>query len=178
MLPLGRVNLFINGRVKSSREKRVFCDKTPFSLDSTWLPWISDKTFKEKAFKTLNDFLQDQHISRRVSQNQKHDDAWRIPTNKDSSGFAGWEGIWESSDGNFFFLSHGFLEFFQFQFQFQNFIYAFIPKKKVNLIHKKFEKSVVFLGLERSKATLYLAGDYWKLSIVGFTVWSWRFAEW
>ena len=85
----------------------VYIAKHPFlstRLDSHSQNQIFDKAFEEKACKTFEDYFQDRHVSRRVSQNQKHDAAWRILTNKDGSDFAEWGGIWESSDGNIFFL--------------------------------------------------------------------------
>ena len=46
------------------------------------------------------------------------------------------------------------------------FIYTFITKEKIALIRRKFERSVSFLGLEKSQATLYLGGNFWKPDVL------------
>jgi len=125
----------------------VYIAKHPFltaRLEEYSHNQIADKAFEDKACTALEHHLQSRSIQRRIPDNSTRPDSWRILTGvKD---VAEWEGIWESSDGHVFLLEAKHL----------------MDLNKFPGIQRKLTRSLNFLGLDRSKATVYLAGNHWS----------------
>jgi hypothetical protein len=123
---------------------------------------ISDKVFEDKACKALEHYLNKTLIvSRRRPDDDKRRDGWRILTGERD--IAEWEGIWQSRDGHVFFLeAKHFMEMVRFRFTILILsILIMYTQNKVGEVNDKLRRSLDFLGIDRSKASVYIAGNHW-----------------
>jgi len=107
----------------------VYIAKHPFltaRLDEYSHNQIADKAFEDRAYRALEDHLQTYSVWRR--DNRKRTDGWRILTGDDGRDIAEWEGIWESPNGQVYFLEgkHLFDLVSFHQFYGSTFIYIYI----------------------------------------------------
>jgi len=105
---------------------------------------ISDKVFEDKACKVLERHLNKSFaIRRRIPDNPTRPDGWRILAGEKD--VAEWEGVWVGHDGHIYFLEAK----------------HFMDADKLYGIRRKLIRSLDFLGIDRSKATIYVAGNHW-----------------
>jgi len=105
---------------------------------------ISDKVFEGKACKALERHLNKSFaIRRRIPDNPTRPDGWRILAGEKD--VAEWEGVWVGHDGHVYFLEAK----------------HFMDADKLYGIRRKLVRSLDFLGIDRSKATIYVAGNHW-----------------
>jgi len=105
---------------------------------------IADKAFEEKSIKAIERYLHlYKDIQRRTAQNPARQDGWQFLT--ETRDIAEWGGIWEAADGHVFFLETK----------------NFIDGRELVEIGEKLERSLEFLKISRTLATVYIAGKYW-----------------
>jgi hypothetical protein len=122
---------------------------------------ISDKAFEDKACNALERYLKKSLvISRRVPDNPTRLGGWRFLTGEKD--IAEWEGVWESCDGHHFFLEAKHLMDMAsfFSFMILSILLTYTQNKFLE-IQRKLMRSVDFLGIDRSKAAVYVAGNHW-----------------
>ncbi|KIM87828.1 hypothetical protein PILCRDRAFT_3562 [Piloderma croceum F 1598] len=125
----------------------IYIAKHPFlkaQLKESSYNQVVDKAFEGEACAAIEHHLQSHSIWCRAPHDSNQPDSWRFLTG--AKDVAEWEGIWESSNGHVYFLEAK----------------HFMSHAKYPQIRNKLRRSLDFLHLDPSKATVYIAGNHWS----------------